>query len=127
VTPAKPFKAGFGPNAGLQIGPVGLRGAGAEASYSTVGIGHQLSFRLIQDDQFVAKGVAYSRTTANRYVEWGQNRLAPGLQKGCESLVDVCDQYVRLRSDMKVYYQLGVRLRKTETRSLTAAPQQSVT
>ena len=98
-----------------------------DASYSTVGVGDQLSFRLIQDNQVVAKRVAYSGATADRYVEWGQNRLAPGLQKGCESLVDVGDQNVGLRSDMKVYYQLGVRLRKTETRSLIAAPQQSMT
>ena len=44
-----------------------------DASYSTVGVGDQLSFRLIQDNQFVAKRVAYSRATADHYVEWGQN------------------------------------------------------
>ncbi len=63
-----------------------------DASYSTVGVGDQLSFRLMQDSQFVAKRVAYSRATADHYVEWGQNRLAPGLQKDCESLVDVGDK-----------------------------------
>ena len=54
-------------------------------------------------------------------------RIESPPEKGCESLVDVGDQYVRLKSDMKVHYQLGVRLKKTETRSLSGAPQQSMT
>jgi hypothetical protein len=98
-----------------------------DASDSTTGVGGQLSFRLIQDNQFVAKRVTYSRATADRYVEWGHNRLSPGLQKVRESLVDVGDHYVRFRSDMEVYDQLGIRLRKTETRSLIGAPQQTMT
>jgi hypothetical protein len=90
------YEAGFCPNAGLQIGPLRLRGARADASYSTVGVGHQLSFRLIQDDQFVAKGVAYSRTTANRYVECGQNRLAPKrLRKPRRRRRPICPSQVR--------------------------------
>ena len=98
-----------------------------DASYSTVGVGDQLSFRLIQDNQFVAKRVAYSRATADHYVEWGQNRLASRLQKGCESLVDVGDKMSVSGPIWRVCHQLGVRLRKTETRSFIAAPQQSMT
>ena len=40
--------------------PVGEHRARPDASYSTVGVGDQLSFRLIQDNQVVAKRVAYS-------------------------------------------------------------------
>ena len=56
-----------------------------DASYSTAGVGNQLSFRLIQDNQFVAKRVAYSRATADHYVEWGQNRLAPAFKKAAKA------------------------------------------
>jgi hypothetical protein len=65
--------------------PVGEHRARPDASYSTVGVGDQLSFRLIQDNQVVAKRVAYSGATADRYVEWGQNRLAPAFKKAAKA------------------------------------------
>jgi hypothetical protein len=95
--------------------------------HSPLGIGRQSAFRLVQQDEFVAKRIANARTPTNRDVERTLNALAARAQEERESLVYVGDQNVRLGSDLQVNDKLRVRLGKGEASRFIASPQKAVT
>jgi len=98
-----------------------------DASYSTVGVGDQLSFRLIQDKPIrCLTGRVFARN-GRSLCRMGPESTRPRPSKRLRKPGRRRRQNVGLRSDMEVCHQLGVRLRKTETRSFLAAPQQSMT
>jgi hypothetical protein len=95
--------------------------------HSSLGVGRQSAFRLVQQDKFVAKGIANARAPADHNVERTLNALAACAQETRESLVDIGDQNVRLGSDLQVNDQLGVGLWKGEASRFIASPQQAMT
>ena len=97
-----------------------------DADHSPIGVGRQSAFRLIQQDEFVAKRVANARATADRDVERSLYAHAACAQEERESLVDVGNHNVRLGSDLQVNDQVRVGLRKSEARRFTASPQQAM-
>ena len=92
-----------------------------------LGVGRQSAFRLVQQDEFVAKGIANARTPTDRNIERTLNALAAGAQEERESLVDIGDQNVRLGSDLQVDDKLRVRLGKGEASGFIASLQKPMT
>lgn len=97
-----------------------------DADHSPIGVGRQSAFRLIQQDEFVAKRVANARATADRDVERSLYAHAACAQEERESLVDVGNHNIRLGSDLQVNDQLRVGLRKSQASRFTASPQQAM-
>ena len=97
-----------------------------DADHMAIGVGHQLSLGLIQDDQFVAERIANACATANRQVEWSLKGVAARTYEGRESLVDVAHENIRLRSNVKVYDQFCIRLWKLEADRFISSPQETV-
>jgi hypothetical protein len=95
--------------------------------HSPLGVGRQSAFRLVQQDEFVAKWIANARTPADRNVERRLNALAACAKEACESLADIGDQNVRLGSDLQVNDKLCVGLRKGEASCFIASPKQAMT
>ena len=95
--------------------------------HSPLGVGRQSTFRLVQQDEFVAKGITNAGTPADRNIEWRLNALAACAQETRESLVDIGDQNVRLGSDLQVNDKLRVCLGKGEANCFIASPKQAMT
>ena len=68
----------------------------------------QPALRLIQDDDHIAEGIAHPCTSADRDVERWLDGFSPGAQECRECVVDILDEDVRLRADMKVDDQFCV-------------------
>jgi hypothetical protein len=97
------------------------------ADHSAVGVGRQSAFRLIQQDEFVAKRVANARAPADGDVKRTLDALAACTQEERESLVDVGNHNVCLGPDLQMNDQFRVGLRKSEASRFIASPQQAMT
>jgi hypothetical protein len=87
-----------------------------------MGVGRQSAFRLIQQDEFVAKRVANPRAPADRDVERMLDALAACPKEERKSLVGIGDQNVSLWPDLEVNDQLRFGLRKSEASRFIASP-----
>jgi hypothetical protein len=97
-----------------------------DTDHPAVGVGRQLAFGLIQDDQFVAERVAPTRTPFNRNVERVLDCLTACAHERHECGIDVANQNIRLGSFAKVYDKLCFGLSKGEADCFIASPQQSM-
>jgi hypothetical protein len=69
--------------------------------HSALDVCRQSAFRLVQQDEFVAKGIANARAPTDRNVERTLSGLAACAQETRESLVDIRNQNVCLGSDLQ--------------------------
>jgi predicted nucleic acid-binding protein len=120
-----PAPPGARPELGTSLAAV-TRRPRLNADHSPIGIGRQSAFRLIQEDEFVAEGIANARASPDRNVERALDRLAARAQEARESLVGVGDHDVRLGADVQMNDQLRVGLRKREASRFAASPQQAM-
>jgi hypothetical protein len=97
-----------------------------DASDTAVGVGDERAFRLIQDHQYVAKGIAHTRAPPDRNVERRLDCLASSAQEKVEGFVDIVNDYIGFGADIQVNYELGVRVRKSKPNRFRASPQDSV-
>jgi hypothetical protein len=98
---------------------------GPHAGHPPLRVRRQNALRLIQDDQVVAEGIANARASANRDIERGLNGFAARAQEEREGLVDILNQNIGFRADVKVH-ELGVGVGKGKADRLLASPQHAM-
>jgi len=101
------------------------RPGGPHAGHPALRVRRQNALRLIQDDQVVAEGIANARASANRDIERGLNGFAARAQEEREGLVDILNQNIGFRADVKVH-ELGVGVGKGKADRLLASPQHAM-
>ena len=97
-----------------------------DADDATVVVRRQHAFGLIQQNQFVAEGVANARASPDRDVERTLHSLAARAQENGKRLVNIFNQNIGFRTDVQVSHELCVRLRKGKADRFVASPQDSM-
>jgi hypothetical protein len=81
---------------------------------------------LIQQNQFVAEGVANPRASANRDVKRMLYSLAARAQENGERLINIVNQNIGFGTDVQVRHELRVGVRKGKADRFVASPQDSM-
>ena len=89
-------------------------------------VGRQLAFGLVQQNQFVAEGVANARASANRDVERMLYRLAARAQEERECLINILNENIGFGTDVQVHDELRLRVWKGKADRFVASPQHSM-
>ena len=97
-----------------------------DADDAAVVVRRQHAFGLIQQNQFVAEGVANARASPDRDVERTFHSVAARTQENGQRLVNIFNQNIGFRSDAQVNHELCVRLRKGKADRFVAPPHDSM-
>jgi hypothetical protein len=91
-----------------------------------LGIGCELSLRLVEDRQPIAEGVLYLGATADRDIEGLHQRLRAGSNEIGKGPFDVLNDKIDLGLELGVDDKLGVGVRKAEGDRLWRSPENSM-